>query len=301
MSALAASPILQERIIEAVRCAGPHLPPALRAELEALLTPEAIALLCTLTSAWAIAHFFGAGQAADAILLVTGSVLCGASALQVARELQRFAAGVGSARTHADLEQAGRHLARALVLAGITGLTALLFRSRPRSTFREPHFPGPLVLQRPAPRSGGWRYTPTVRQEPLGQGLLGVTTDYGDIVLNAELPATVRLETLRHEQVHQFFTAKLYFLRDVRMTLALQGYNRSHLLRYLEEAVAEGVALLRTQGSGVLAALRFPVQNGYVTVAKLGEEARGILLGPVNAGGTGFRVYLETTRRERGR
>jgi len=34
-------------------------------------------------------------------------------------------------------------------------------------------------------------------------------------------------------------------------------------------------------------------RNGYVTVAKMGQEAAGVLLGPINLGGTSsYLVYL---------
>ena len=121
-----------------------------------------------------------------------------------------------------------------------------------------------------------------------------MTTTYGDIIIDARLPRHGKVETRYHERVHQFFTPKLYFLRDVRVTMRAEGYNRSYLLRYLEEVLAEGYALLRTQGGGFISAIRFPVKTPpyRVTVAKMGEEARGLVLGTVNAGGLAFQVFF---------
>src|SRR5207249_3265377 len=120
-----------------------------------------------------------------------------------------------------------------------------------------------------------------------------LTTAYGDIIIDARLPRHVKVETRYHERVHQFFTPKLYFLRDVRVTMNVEGYNRSYLLRYLEEVLAEGYALLRTQGGGFISAIKFPVKAGpYVTVAKMGEEARGLVLGTVNVGGLAYQVFV---------
>ncbi len=44
---------------------------------------------------------------------------------------------------------------------------------------------------------------------------------------------------------------------------------------------------------------RFPVKNGYVTVAKMGSEIHGICLGTVLAGGTMYRVFFNLTAPQR--
>src|SRR5258708_5396961 len=117
----------------------------------------------------------------------------------------------------------------------------------------------------------------------------GITNQYGDIVIEDSLSLAEQQKTLYHEQVHQFLTPKLYFLRNIRIQVALDGYNRSYVLRYLEEALAQSVAELRTRGiKGLPDGIRFPVKNGYVTVAKMGKEAVGILLGPINVAGNTY-------------
>jgi hypothetical protein len=66
------------------------------------------------------------------------------------------------------------------------------------------------------------------------------------------------------------------------------------LLRYLEEALAETYALVRTEGMGsVVEGLKFPVQNGYVTVVSMTREATGILIGTIVVGGTTYRVLAQ--------
>jgi hypothetical protein len=88
-------------------------------------------------------------------------------------------------------------------------------------------------------------------------------------------------------------------LREIRIAVALGGYNRSYLLRYLEEALAQTYALVRTHGAGALfEGIRFPVKNGYVTVAKMGRELKGIVLGSVNAGGNWYRVAASGGERQ---
>jgi hypothetical protein len=46
-------------------------------------------------------------------------------------------------------------------------------------------------------------------------------------------------------------------------------------------------ALVRSRGPGfALEGINFPVKNGYVTITAMGKEAAGIVLGPLNVGGS---------------
>jgi hypothetical protein len=83
------------------------------------------------TTAWAISHFFGVGEMADAVLLVAGGVVLGASAFQVGHETMVFALTVHRAKTTAELDAAAQHFAEAVVLGGITVV-------RPCSSKRSP-------------------------------------------------------------------------------------------------------------------------------------------------------------------
>src|SRR5262245_4407752 len=52
-------------------------------------------------------------------------------------------------------------------------------------------------------------------------------------------------------------------------------FSGSPLLRYLEEALAEGYGQLRVNGFGkAIAALRFPLTGGYVTISELVAEGQ---------------------------
>src|SRR5205809_540491 len=188
-----------DKMAEAVRRSQKYMPAELWAQVQALLTPEALALMATVTAAWAISHFFGVGAAADAILVVTGGLIYGAAALQIGKEFFQFASGVQTAKTDDELEAAAKHFANAVVLGGVTVLSAILFKTRPKGTFREPYDPWPI--RRPGPRGPGIRYKPTVTEKPLPDGDLGLTTAYGDITINARLPRHVKVETLYHERV----------------------------------------------------------------------------------------------------
>ena len=63
------------------------------------------------------------------------------------------------------------------------------------------------------------------------------------------------------------------------------------MLRYLEEAGAEAWRLHKLGGAqpGELSAIEFAFNKTYdVTLAKIREESKGVLLGPVTVGGAGL-------------
>ena len=224
----------------------------------------------------------------------------GASAIDVAREMLAFANGTRNATTEQDLDRASDHFARAIVVGGITLVSAMFFKSRPK-TFHEPTFQGAVNVV-PGPRGPGLRFKPTETVAPIRQtpGVIrhGTTDMFGNITVESRLTSSQIQQTLLHERVHRFLTPKLYFLREVRIKLAMEGYNRSYLLRYLEEALAETYALVKTVGrTAILEGIRFPVRNGYVTVLAMLREVQGILLGTVLVGGTTYRVYGRLGRR----
>lgn len=71
----------------------------------------------------------------------------------------------------------------------------------------------------------------------------------------------------------------------------MSAYSRLALLRYLEEAMAEGYAQLRVYGfATALGALKFPIQAGYVTVSQLASE--GYAIGTITLNSTLFRVSI---------
>ena len=71
----------------------------------------------------------------------------------------------------------------------------------------------------------------------------------------------------------------------------MSAYSRSALLRYLEEALAEGYGQLRVHGlANTLGAIKFPLQGGYVIVSQLASE--GLAIGTITLGGTLFFVSI---------
>lgn len=288
-----------EKLGEAIRRSLPLLPPDARREVEALLSPEALAVMAGVVTLWVVSHFFGVGEVADAVLLVVGVAALGGAALRAAEELYAFASGTVRASRDEDLDRAAEHFSRAVTLIGVQAVAAILLKRAPaafRKTYRdaEPYTLGTLP---PAPRTPGrlfYRPRVTGRADLLaGEGF---TTEFGDIFYSSRGSAQTQRLVRVHERVHSFLTPKLQVMREVRVVLSSNGYVKSHLLRYLEEALAETVAQVTVNGwREAIAGVTFPVKNGYVTVAEMRSEAAGILLGPVNVGGMIYKAVFNYT------
>jgi hypothetical protein len=88
-----------------------------------------------------------------------------------------------------------------------------------------------------------------------------------------------------------YFSPRTGPFRKIRAELALSSYSRSALLRYLEEALAEGYGQLRAHGLvEALGAYRFPIQAGYVTISRMVSE--GAAVGTITLGGILFWVSI---------
>jgi hypothetical protein len=71
------------------------------------------------------------------------------------------------------------------------------------------------------------------------------------------------------------------------------------LLRYVEEALCETYALIRMSGfslKSLVEGIRFPIRDQYTTIAAMGKETVGILLGPINVGGMTYNVYYASPK-----
>ena len=99
-----------------------------------------------------------------------------------------------------------------------------------------------------------------------------------------------QIATEFHETVHSVLSPKFRVFRAFRAGLKASGYWRSALLRFIEEALAESYAMLKTRG--FLAAMRavtFPVSNGYVTITQLAAE--GTRIGTIMLAGGYYGVF----------
>lgn len=218
-----------------------------------------------------------------------GFTLLGMSAYEGAKELVAFARAALGATSEAALDEAAEHFARAVVILGISTISAILLR---KSASRVIKRPPPRVQAMPRVGSLPTPGTPPRISRPvaLPSGALGETDWWGNISVIRSQSLREQRMTLLHEWVHRFFAPKVAPLRQLRAQLRASGYWRSAILRYLEEAMAESYAQLRMDGGlkGLLIGVSFPVANGYVKISQMAGE--GVAIGSIALGGAQFTV-----------
>jgi hypothetical protein len=290
-----------EKIAEAIRRSRRYLPEDLGNQLDAFLNPENLAIVSATLAIWAGSHFFGVGEVVDVGLLLVGAFMIGWSIEDVVRSLIDFGVTAYRAQTEADLDRAARAFGHAVVVAGVTAVLSLLLR---RSARQIQNGRGMSVAQAARPRepglvdvgvdSQGGKLVrqPTVTGDPKLPAGEGATTPWGDVTYSTAGRAKDQQLARLHELVHSFLSPRLRPLRSFRVRVAMSGYSRSAILRYLEEAPAESFAQLRVNGlQGLMTGLRFPVANGYLTLRQLACE--GVEVGTIVLGTERFSVqYL---------
>lgn len=278
-----------EKVAEAMRRSLPHLPGAARAMVETLLKPETIAIIAGTLVLWAGSHFVGVGEIVDAILLGVGVVFLGLSVFEGAGELLEFARVALRASSSDQLDQAGRHFARAVTILGISTIQALLLRGQGRAVVNRgmPTYRGRIKLSAPPPAGNQLR----ISRPASIPGARGTTDPYGVIRIARNQSMTEQRTALFHELVHRYLSPRTGPLRKLRAEIAMTAYTRSALLKYLEEALAQGYGVLRSHGlAQAVEALRFPLTHGYVTISQIAAE--GQTLGTITLGGVLFRVSI---------
>jgi len=277
-----------EKIGEAMSRAIPMLPAEAQEQIKAMLTPEALAIAAGTLIVWAASHFFGVGEIVDIILLVAGVAFIGLGVFSGAEEFYNFATTALNATTGSDLDRAAQHFAKAVNILGITVISALLLKKSASSVIargRPQIRPMPKVGP-PTPR--GIKITRPFR---LPNGALGGTDAFGNIQVIRNQPIIEQRITLYHEWVRSFLSPRFGPLRQLRAQLRLSAYNRSSLLMYIEEAMAESYAQLKIYGlQNILVGIRFPVQGGYMTVSQIVSE--GVAIGNITIGAMRFTVYI---------
>jgi hypothetical protein len=264
-----------EKLAEAIRRAARSVPGEAGAKLQALLSPETLAILAAVLAVWVGSHAVGVGEAVDVLLLATGLIFVGREAVDAVGHLIDFGRLALGAQTEADLESSGQHLAAAISIIGINAVLVLLTR-------------GGIKAYR-------GRYKPSVKGDPALPPGEGWTNKYGDVRYSTAGSAQDQALVRYHEQVHSFFSPKLMKFRELRADVSMAAYEKSAFLRYLEEALAESYAQLRVNGiKGLPAGIRFPISNGYVTLRAVTTEAAvGLAFGTVTVGGIVYAVSLE--------
>lgn len=295
---------VEDRIKFVVVRAASRLPASVGRQLLTLIEPKSLAVMAGVLAAWTGAQFFGVGEVADILVLVGGYVMFGATALQAARLLFDSGRLMVRAKDQPDLDAASAKLAEAVTLIGVQGVLAILL-DKPGDAMKKQFFatdrnPTPFAMEtfKGLPVNRWWGYSPTtegVIDPEMDAGVGGTSVRTGDITYSLKGSDTDRRLALAHEKVHQFLTPKLRVFRRVRTFLRAQGYNRSYLLRYLEEAIAETTAQIRVKGlakANLIEGIRFPLGDDYmVTVGDIKGESRQIFLGPIMIGGMTYQVW----------
>jgi hypothetical protein len=308
----------EERLQEAVRRALPLMPSDVAAEVGAMLTPKALAFMATVTLIWGAAQLYGgpAALVADILILIVGFAALGMQVYDVAEDIMDFAAA-RNAQSDQELDKAAAALAKAISIVGVNTIAIILFAKAPK-ILNEPYKPRsmpvrgrPMVEPVVTPSADIRAAHAGMRTRTRSRGWL-LDTDAIQVDFNAELPSGVHGTTdvatgqirisralkgnplgqtraLRHEQVHQFIT-RLASISEITLDLRVWAYEKSYMLRYLEEAIAELTANA-AGGDGILAAFHFPIKNGYIEVRNASRRlARGLLEEEVR---TGERINYE--------
>jgi hypothetical protein len=296
-----ASMSVTDRLTEVLTRSKKNFGPDIGRAIDSLLSTTNLAILGGTLVLWAGSHLFGVGEIVDVIFLLVGAFTIGWSIAEVGENIYTFADRTINATTDADLDKAAKAFSRAIVLAGITVVMALLLRrsvkeiqvTRGTSVMDaiRPRDPGlPAVGADPA--AGKLWSKPGITYDPTLKPGEGSTSPFGEIRLATTGSVSEQNLALYHELVHQFLTPRFGVLRTFRVQLGMSGYLRSALLRYLEEAIAETVAQLRVNGgvSALLTGVKFPVANGYMSINSLVCE--GAAIGTITAGTQYFTVQF---------
>ncbi len=157
MESVAEWPV-ERKLEEALRRSLPRLGPAARAQVEALLTPEALATIAAVLVAWIVSHAFGIGEVIDIIILGAGALAIGMAVLEGADHLYQFAVRACRASSSSDLDASGAHFATAVGILGIRQCSPSYFGEHRRliaEAFPAGRVPSRLVEWRTARLSVG--------------------------------------------------------------------------------------------------------------------------------------------------
>lgn len=115
-----------EKVAIVFQEAAKQLPPAVGGALLEAVTPANIGLTVAVFVAFAAGQALGYGLIVDIVAIGGGLLIVGASAIDGLTHLVDAVSTTLSARTHSDLQDAGRALAQAVLALGVGTLIALL-------------------------------------------------------------------------------------------------------------------------------------------------------------------------------
>ncbi|WP_309895502.1 restriction endonuclease fold toxin-2 domain-containing protein [Archangium sp.] len=141
-----------EKLCRSFALALAGVPGAMSEEIRAMLTPESLAAMMTLSAAWLGSQGVPVvGQAVDGALVVLGVVLLAAQSAELSQALWTYVNLATAARSRAELEAAAAHLSRAIALVGVNVVAFILTKKTAGSFKPGPPAPGSA----PALASGG--------------------------------------------------------------------------------------------------------------------------------------------------
>ena len=293
MDALNVAAMSREKKVEETILRGGRLAPAdVGAQLRSMLTPQSLAIMVATLVGVAVAQAFGIGELIDALVLLAGIGFCGWGVVDGGRDLFHSIKIALDARTERDLDEAARYFASALAKIGINAVMAFLLK-KPLRSFRdlkgfEFKKVSPGLVDAGLPPAPGT--VPAIEFKPISDR--GITDAYGNITIDSGLDETETRMTLDHELVHRYFSPKFGPFLRLRASVGISGYVNSAMLRYLEEAMAEGCAQVRAHGlQGVITGIRWPVAGGYLSIEQM-AVIRGTILGTIVVDGRLLRVSI---------
>jgi hypothetical protein len=151
-----------------VRAMG-ALPGETMKEVQAMLSPESLALMGTMTTAWLGSQGIPVlGQTVDAALLALGVAMAAAQTAAVKNSLWNYVRYASEATDEAGLDTAATHLARAVTTVGVSVVTFILMKKVPGKVQNQPGAPGPpsALLPEPVPVAAGGRIGNSVGATP---------------------------------------------------------------------------------------------------------------------------------------
>lgn len=295
----------EDKVLETLSRSKSHLGPAVGKQIDALMTPENLALMVATLVIWAASHFVGVGEVVDVLLLLVGAAMLGPSIVDVVKNLMEFGKCI-EARSEADLDRAAKAFADAFVQGGLTVVMAILLRKGAKSAQARVPNAGPTTSWLEVAKPRGKIGLPNVGADPSGKAIWskvaetgdaslpageGSTTMFGEIVYSVQGSITEQQLVLLHERLHAALTPKFVLFRQLRAQLKWAGYSKSVFLQAIEESLAETYAQLRVNGfKGILRGIWFPIGNKYVSVSQLATE--GLAIGTIFLGAQQFFVSI---------
>jgi len=165
-----------QRIGAMLRRIPAHLPGALAAQVTALFTPKAVALTAIMLAALAVAQAYGVGEIVDLILVAAAWAAAGWGGLVALKDFIAAIIDAAGQTTIAPIEADAEQAADALVVLGITFVTAVLLRAQDQEkmvSLEKPPPEEPVVVRKPEPAKGWKEFPSTAETAPAGDGLGG--------------------------------------------------------------------------------------------------------------------------------